>query len=316
MHSAIDTAGPLAAHIEWLFWVFVAVAVAVYVAVLGVLVYALRRRTKHEPRDDAQRDAAKRDARAVRYIGASAGLTAIVLAGLGLADFFAGRALARVPGDAMRVRVTAHQWWWEVEYLDADPSQRVRTANELHIPVNRPVALELISDDVIHSFWVPSLNGKKDLLPGYATSLQLVASRPGEYTGKCAEFCGFQHARMDIAVHAHEAGDFLEWQEGQRSAAAEPADDVQARGRDVFLKSTCPQCHMVLGTDAAAMFGPDLTHVASRPQLAAGTLPNNRAMLAAWITDPQRFKPGTRMPATELSSQDLAALVTWLMSLE
>jgi cytochrome c oxidase subunit 2 len=312
MHSAIDTAGPLAAHIEWLFWVFVGVAVAVYVAVLTVLVYALRRRRMDGPRAEAKHD----DAKAVRYIGASAGLTAIVLAGLGLADFFAGRALARVPEDAMRVRVTAHQWWWEVEYLDADPSQRVRTANELHIPVNRPVALELISDDVIHSFWVPSLNGKKDLLPGYTTSLQLVASRPGEYTGKCAEFCGFQHARMDIAVHAHEAGDFLKWQDDQRRAAPEPADAVQARGREVFLKSTCPQCHMVLGTDAAAMFGPDLTHVASRPQLAAGTLPNNRAMLAAWISDPRRFKPGTRMPATALSSEDLAALVTWLMSLE
>ncbi len=308
MQSTVETAGPLAAHIAWLFWIFVGVAVVVYATVMAVLVHALRksRAPGETPRDDRT---------AIRLIGAALGLTVVVLVGLALADFIAGRALVRPPGDAMRVRVTAHQWWWEIEYLDGNPSQRLRTANELHIPVDRPVALELISDDVIHSFWVPSLNGKKDLLPGYSTSLQLVAARAGTYLGKCAEFCGFQHARMNIDVHAHDAAAFTQWQDQQRRAAPEPTDQTLARGRDVFLRSTCPQCHTVHGTDAAATFGPDLTHVASRRQLGAGTLPNNAASLAAWIADPQQFKPGTRMPAAELSREDLGALVTWLMSL-
>jgi cytochrome c oxidase subunit 2 len=238
-----------------------------------------------------------------------------VLIGLGLADFFAGRALVRAADGAMRVRVTAHQWWWEIEYLDAVPSQRLRTANELHIPVGKPVALELGSNDVIHSFWVPSLQGKKDLLPGYTTSLQLIASRPGVYRGECAEFCGYQHAHMSITVHAHEPAEFTRWQDGQRQSAREPADALAARGRDVFLSSSCPQCHTVQGTDAAAVLGPDLTHIASRAQLAAGTLPNNPSNLAAWIADPQHLKPGARMPPTPLSADDQGALVAYLASL-
>jgi cytochrome c oxidase subunit II len=308
MQSALDTAGPLAGHIAQLFWIFVGVAAVVYVVVLGFLVHALRRR-----REEGQAPADTR--RALRMVGAAVGLTAVILVGLTLADFFAGRALARPPGDVMRVRITAHQWWWEVEYLEVVPADRIRTANELHIPVGRPVALELISDDVIHSFWVPSLNGKRDLIPGYANNLQLVASRPGVYKGECAEFCGYQHAHMSITVHAHAPEEFTHWQSAQRRTPPDPVDPRQLRGREVFLSSTCPQCHMVQGTDAAAMLGPDLTHVASRTQLAAGTLPNTPEALASWIRNPQQFKPGTRMPASQLSGEDLAALVAWLGSL-
>jgi cytochrome c oxidase subunit 2 len=308
MHSALETAGPLAGHIARLFWVFVGVAAVVYVVVVAFLLHALwRRRTPGEaPRDTG---------RALRVIGVAVGVTAVTLVALGVSDLLAGRALARSPGDAMRVRVTAHQWWWEVEYLEGLPADRVRTANELRIPVDRPVALELISDDVIHSFWVPSLNGKKDLLPGYATQLQLVASRPGLYTGRCAEFCGFQHAQMNIDVHALQATDFTRWQSEQRRPAREPSTPLAARGREVFMSSTCPQCHTVTGTDAAALTGPDLTHVASRHQIAAGALPNTPASLATWIRNPQRIKPGTRMPASTLSPDDLSAVVAWLSEL-
>jgi cytochrome c oxidase subunit 2 len=309
MQSALDTAGPLAEHIARLFWVFVGVAAVVYVAVAAFLVHALLRRR--------EAGGAPRDTRnALRMVGAGVGLTALILVGLGIADFAAGRALARAPGDAMRVRVTAHQWWWEVEYLEGVPAERLRTANELHIPVGKPVALELISDDVIHSFWVPSLNGKKDLLPGYTTNLQIVASRPGVFEGECAEFCGFQHAHMSISVHAHPLEDFVRWQAARRQDAPEPREPVQIRGRGVFMSSTCPQCHMVRGTEAGAMLGPDLTHVASRRELAAGTLPNTPESLASWIRDPQRFKPGVRMPASQLSGEDLSALVAWLGSLK
>jgi cytochrome c oxidase subunit 2 len=309
MQSALDTAGPLATHIADLFWIFVGVAAMVYVVVIGFLVRALRRRREE---GEAPRDSAT----AIRAIGVASGATAVVLVGLALSDFFAGRALARSPSDAMRVQITAHQWWWEIEYPDAVPAQRIRTANELHIPVGKPVALELISDDVIHSFWVPSLNGKKDLIPGYANGLQLVASRPGEYGGTCAEFCGLQHAQMRIAVHAQEPGEFAQWQDAQRRPAAEPSDPTLVRGRDIFLNSTCAQCHAVQGTDAAATTGPDLTHVGSRASLAAGALPNDAQALATWIRNPSLIKPGTRMPASELSGDELAALVAWLGSLK
>ena len=308
MQSVLDTAGPYAEHIAQLFWAFVAVSVVVYTLVIGFLVHAIRRRR-------AAGQAPQESTVAVRMIGVAAGVTAVVLVGLGITDFLAGRAHVRPPPEAMRVRITAHQWWWEIEYLDAVPSQRIRTANELHIPVGKPVALELLSDDVIHSFWVPSLNGKKDLIPGYATSLQLQASRPGVYRGECAEFCGFQHAHMSVAVHAHEPEAFAQWQAGQRRAAPDPADAIAARGRDIFLASTCAQCHAVQGTDAAATLGPDLTHVASRQSIAAGTLPNNPQSMAAWIRNPAAHKPGTRMPPSQLSGEELGALVTWLGSL-
>jgi len=308
MQSVVETAGPLASHIARLFWVFVGVAAVVYSAVAAFLIHALRRR--REP-GEAPRDPAF----ALRVIGGSMGLTVLVLIALALGDFFAGRALARPPGDAMRVRVTAHQWWWEIEYLDANPSRRVRTANELHLPVGRPVALELLSDDVIHSFWVPSLNGKKDLLPGYVTKLALIAAHPGQYTGECAEFCGYQHAHMSIDLTALAPDEFDHWRDAQRAAAAEPSDDLQRRGRDVYLSSSCRACHTIQGTMTAGRLGPDLTHLASRPRIAAGALPNDTGHLAAWISDPQSIKPGTKMPATQMTGGDLTALVAYLRNL-
>ncbi|HUQ12616.1 MAG TPA: cytochrome c oxidase subunit II [Steroidobacteraceae bacterium] len=310
MQGALDTAGPFAQHIAGLFWTFVAVTAVVYLVVMGFLIHALRRRSRAAA-GEAPADTAK----SLRVIGGAVIATAVVLVGLALSDFFAGRALARPPADAMRVQITAHQWWWEIEYPDANPSLRIRTANELHIPVGKPVALELISDDVIHSFWVPSLNGKRDLIPGYANSLALQASRPGVYQGKCAEFCGLQHAQMNVTVHAEDPQRFATWQASQRRPAPDPADAVAARGRDIFMNSTCAQCHAVQGTDAGATLGPDLTHVASRSTLAAGALPNNPQAMASWIRNPPAIKPGTRMPASQLSGDELAAVVTWLGSL-
>jgi cytochrome c oxidase subunit 2 len=220
-----------------------------------------------------------------------------------------------VPPEALRIRITAHQWWWEVEYLDAIAQDRVTTANHLTIPVGRPVMLELRSGDVIHSFWVPSLNGKKDLLPGYTTQLALIAARAGHYTGECAEFCGYQHAHMSIDLTAATPQEFERWLETQRAAAAEPGDDLQRRGRDVYLGSTCRACHTIQGTMSAARLGPDLTHLASRPRIAAGAATNDAANLAAWILDPQAIKPGTRMPATQMSAEDLSALTAYLGNL-
>jgi cytochrome c oxidase subunit 2 len=311
-HAALQPAGPLAAYIAQVFWQFVAVAGFVYIIVAGFLVYALRRRRSPESADGS---AASEPRGALRAITIAIALTVVILVGLAMSDFLGGRALAAVPSNSMRVRVTAHQWWWEIEYLDGSPSRRLRTANELIIPVDVPVTLQLGSSDVIHSFWVPSLQGKKDLLPGYTTTLQLRASRPGLYTGECAEFCGFQHAHMSIDVEARSHDDFARWLEAQLAPGSAPRTAIEVRGRDVFLTSTCVMCHAISGTDAGATLGPDLTHIGSRRRIAAGTLPNTPSNLAAWIADPQSIKPGTRMPATALSPGDAAALVAYLANL-
>ena len=302
-HEVLAPGGPLSSQIAQLFWIFVGVAAVVYLVVIGFLVAALRRRNEANMRT------------AVRAVSVAVGITSVILLGLGLSDFFAQRVLAASPKDPLRVRVTAHQWWWEIEYSDGQPTRRVRTANELRIPTQRPVELELTADDVIHSFWVPSLQGKKDLLPGYTTRLDLVASRPGVYEGQCAEFCGFQHAHMSIDVIALDPEEYSRWYDAQLASAPEPSDPVALHGREVFMGSTCVMCHNIQGTDASGSVGPDLTHVAGRRRLAAGTLPNTLVNLAGWIRDPQAVKPGTRMPATQLSGEDLAALTTYLSEL-
>jgi cytochrome c oxidase subunit 2 len=302
-HHALLPAGLHASAIAELFWIFVGVATAVYLIVIGFLVFALRRRDSANVRV------------ALRTVGIGMAITSVVLVGLAVGDFFVGRTLAAVPKDPLRIRVTAHQWWWELEYVDAEPSRRLHTANELHVPVGRPVELEMTADDVIHSFWVPSLQGKKDLLPGYTTTLVFVAARAGRFEGQCAEFCGFQHAHMSVEVVAHDAREFERWYDAQLSPAAEPATPDAMRGREVFLASTCVMCHNISGTDASAVVGPDLTHIASRRQIGAGTVINEPAQLASWIRNPQALKPGAHMPATDLTGDDLAALTDYLSGL-
>jgi cytochrome c oxidase subunit 2 len=310
-HTALATGGPFAQEIAKLFWIFAGVATVVYLIVIAVLIFSLRRR--QGPGDAALADPMPRGA--LRVIGASLALTGVILVGWALADFFGNRALTNVPPEALRIRVTAHQWWWEIEYLDAIAQDRITTANQLAIPVGQPVMLELRSGDVIHSFWVPSLNGKKDLLPGYVTKLALIAARAGSYTGECAEFCGYQHAHMSIDLRALAPAEFESWRNAQRASGAEPGDDLQRRGRDVYLSSSCRGCHTIQGTMTAGRLGPDLTHLASRPRIAAGALHNDAGNLAAWILDPQAIKPGTKMPATQMSGGDLTALVAYLGNL-
>jgi cytochrome c oxidase subunit 2 len=202
-----------------------------------------------------------------------------------------------------------------VRYLDPLPSSSFSTANEIHIPVGQPVELTLRSVDVIHSFWVPNLHGKKDLIPGQVNTLVLQADRPGIFRGQCAEFCGLQHANMALYVVAEPPDEFARWQERQRRPAPEPATDAARRGRDVFMASSCVLCHKIGGTMAGGVAGPDLTHVASRLSLAAGTLPNTRGHRAGWIVDPQMHKPGNNMPPNLLSPGDLQALLSYLDTL-
>jgi cytochrome c oxidase subunit II len=220
------------------------------------------------------------------------------------------------PVDALLIKITGHQWWWEVTYQDPSPSKIVITANELHIPVGHPVKFNLDSQDVIHSFWVPNLHGKRDLIPGHPTNTWFTPMRVGIFQGQCGEFCGLQHAHMRLQITVDTPEDYARWIEQQRRSAPEPQDDRQERGRKVFLGSTCALCHAIQGTPARGRVGPNLTHIASRSSLGAGALPNVRGYLAGWILDPASHKPGVLMPQHTFSGEDLNALLDYLQTLQ
>lgn len=214
------------------------------------------------------------------------------------------------------IRVLGHQWWWEVQYPGKELQDQVTTANELHIPAGQPVDIELVSADVIHSFWVPKLHGKVDLIPGMKNSIRIQADKPGVYEGGCAEFCGLQHAHMRFRVVADEPAKYQQWLEAQRKPAAEPQTGEEKRGKQIFLQGACVVCHRVRGTDAKATVGPDLTHLAGRSIIAA-TFPRDTAYLHAWITNAPSLKPGTQMPAlTQFNGEQLHDLVAYLQSLK
>ena len=311
-HAALNPAGPRAQGIASLLLLFCAVSSVVYLTVIGALVWSLLRRRRQVGPPDGER---RREQQSWQLIGAGVALTVVTLITLALADFVVQRRLSSHPADAMRIVLTGHQYWWEVEYDEEDPSQRVRTANEIHVPVGRPVEFVLTSRDVIHSFWLPSLMGKKDLIPAHTNTEVVIASRPGIFTGQCAEFCGLQHAQMRLTLTAETPQAFERWRQHQLSEGSSPASERERHGQTVFMSASCILCHTIAGTPAGATVGPDLTHLASRGTIAAGTLANTPANLASWILEPQRVKPGAMMPATSLPPQDLAALTTYLGSL-
>lgn len=311
----LDPAGIQAERIYTFWWFILSVATAVFVVVVGTLLYAVFRARGEDPADP-EVEAAKRRSMTFAVGGGIVG-TALILLIFLVADFATGRSIASLANEenALTIEVTGHQWWWEVRYEDPVPSRRLTTANEIHIPVGRPVRLRLRSADVIHSFWVPSLHGKKDLIPGHRNSIWLRADRPGVYQGGCAEFCGHQHAKMGLLVIAQPADSFAAWYESQLQPARPAADSVSARGQEVFLAGPCVMCHTIRGTLAGGKVAPELTHVGSRRTIAAGTLPNTRGHLAGWILDPQQVKPGTHMPPNQIAPDDLQALLTYLQGL-
>jgi cytochrome c oxidase subunit II len=277
IHSVTDAGGPQAQHIEHLWWLMFVACTVVFLVVMGLLAFAVWRRRGVAP--TAEREAAGRR-QALRWVAGAAAGTAVILFGFLIASLLTDRRLDRIETkDALTITVTGQQWWWDVRYDHPEPSQVIVTANEIHVPVGRPVRLRLRSIDVIHSFWVPSLGGKRDLIPGRDTSLWIQADRAGVFQGQCAEFCGHQHAHMRFQVVAETPEEFQAWQENQRLLAREPTTPEQVRGRDVFLSSTCIMCHSVRGTLAGSRAGPDLTHLASRRTIAASTLPNARGPL-------------------------------------
>jgi cytochrome c oxidase subunit 2 len=211
------------------------------------------------------------------------------------------------------IEVIGHQWWWEIHYSN----QNFDTANEIHIPVGQPVTVHVTSADVVHSFWVPELHGKIDLIPGQTNTISLEADQAGVYRGQCAEFCGAQHAHMAILVIAEPAGQFSAWLDNQSRAGVEPAvGSLEQEGQQAFLGSACVYCHTIKGTNASGKVGPDLTHLGSRLTLGAGTLPNTPGNLAGWTINSQTIKPGNHMPPMDLSAVQVQALLAYLETLK
>jgi cytochrome c oxidase subunit II len=295
---------------------FLIVTSVMYLLVIGFLIAAiLRKRGVTQPVDQAAHDAP-----APHFKMALLGWIALVGVGLtvlALASFFTDRSMAQTASrSALEVEITANQWWWSVRYYGADASQTLETANELHLPVDTPVHITLKSNDVIHSFWVPNLAGKQDLIPGRTTDITLRPSRQGLYRAQCAEFCGVQHAHMALDVTVESRADFLDWYRASLQPARAPSTPLQLAGYNYVTTRQCAMCHTINGTSAGSRFGPDLTHIASRRSIAAGTLPMNRGNLYGWIADPQSQKPGSKMPTLGLEPAELHAVVNYLESLK
>ncbi|MFN2532579.1 MAG: cytochrome c oxidase subunit II [Pyrinomonadaceae bacterium] len=325
LQSSVNPGGPQAHNISKIWWLMLYVSTVVFIIVIAALLVGVskgRRRQRSESEEVRNApelilpEPSKRKHRTM--VIAATSVTVLTLFVFLVQSFLIGRGLTAELSrkKAVVIEITGHQWWWEVRYMNNDASSIFTTANEIHIPVGVPVTFSLKAGDVIHSFWVPNLNGKTDLIPGKIATTWLQADQPGVYRGQCAEYCGLQHAHMALWIVAEPAPQFNSWLQAQLQSAQQPATDSQKRGFQVFLSSTCVMCHAVNGTPAGSNFGPNLTHVASRKTIAAATMQNTRDHLAQWISDSQQVKPGNRMPPSRLSPEDLQAVLDYLQSLK
>jgi cytochrome c oxidase subunit 2 len=313
--SALHPAGVQSQRIAELFFSYEYIAVVVFVAVAFALLVAVTRKRAAEDEEKRELSMAALAAR-YRVVSLATLLTVVTLVAMLVLSVATSRALASLrTEDTLPVKVIGRKWWWEFTYPASVGGTQFTTAYEMHIPVGRVVQIDLASADVIHSFWVPSLHGKRDAIPSKHSSILLRADRAGRYEGQCAEFCGAQHANMRFVVVAESEQDFKAWTAHALTPAAAPNDPVERRGQEIFVKSRCAACHAIGGTEAFATVGPNLTHIASRSHIGMGTLSNTQDHLRSWIADPQSTKPGVIMPATTLDRDDLDALVTYLARL-
>lgn len=241
-----------------------------------------------------------------------------VLSALLIYTFLAASDMVQVQAPpAARIEVSGELWWWRVKYLDESGRTIVETANEIRIPAGQPVDLELVSNNVIHSFWVPNLAGKMDMIPGRVNRLRLQAKAPGVFRGQCAEYCGAQHAKMAFYTVAQTPHEYADWLAVQAQPAHEPDSELLRRGQTLFLNNRCGLCHSIRGTPANGLLGPDLTHVGSRLSIGAGILPNGQGTIAGWIASSQHLKPGNKMPTfNQFSGEDLRTLSSYMESLK
>jgi cytochrome c oxidase subunit II len=303
-----------ATRISDLTWSIMAIAAFVFIVVEVLLIFTAVR-YRRQPGAGIPRQIAENIPLEIGWTSFPAIVLAVVFA-LTLGTLLAinpsaQSASSSQTGQVLNIRVIGHQWWWEFQY----PDQGVTTANEMHIPVGTTVNLQLESADVIHSFWVPEMGNKKDAIPGLTGTLTYTATKPGRYSGQCAEFCGVQHALMQMQVVAETPDQFQAWVADQKAPAA-AATGVAAQGEQVFLASPCVGCHTIQGTKALGKIGPDLTHFASRARFAGAAFDNNTANLTSWLLDPQQLKPGNHMPNLGMTPTTVAQLVQFLQSLK
>jgi cytochrome c oxidase subunit II len=316
IQSAVDPKGPQAGQIAWLWWLFLGVSILVWLGVTAGVLLALFRRNRVLFDGDETTDEPGK----VRVVSILTAITGAILLVLLLSSVYVGSVTSRRPTPdqhPVTIEAVGRQWWWEFRYENEPASRTFMTANEIRIPVGRPVIVKAKSLDVIHSFWVPNLHGKIDMVPGRTNVIWFQADEPGVYRGQCAEFCGLQHAKMAFMVLAVPEEEFNAWVDAStRPIPPRPPDEPVSLGEEVFLQAQCSLCHTVRGTGAWGQVAPDLTHIASRRTLAAGALPNTRGHMAGWILDPQRIKPGSFMPPTPLDPERLHALLDYLESLK
>ena len=316
--TALGGDGADSANFVQLFATFMIVSAIMYLLIVGGLLAALWRSRRSDEPLTVEAGRPHEEPPAMSRI--LMGWTALILAGLvtlTVASFFTDRSNAAAGRDPqLLIRVTANQWWWDVQYQSGDVSKNFRTANELHLPLGVPAQVTLQSNDVIHSFWIPNLAGKQDLIPGRVNDIQLLPRRAGLYRGQCAEFCGVQHANMALDVTVEDRAKFRQWVAAQQRVAFAPINPVEQAGMSYFTSRQCSACHNIGGTSASASVGPDLTHLASRRSLAAGTMPMSQANLQAWIADPQAQKRGNNMPKIPLTPEELKSLTAYLARLK
>jgi cytochrome c oxidase subunit 2 len=303
-HSIVDPKGSEADRVAGVWWLMFGLAAAVYVVVAGCILYAATRGRRRRPQSRLQDNW-------FIWIGGVI-VPFLILVVLAVVTVDTTSALRTSSPGALRIDVVGKLWWWEVRY----PGRGIVTANEIHIPRGTPIDLHLTSDNVIHSFWVPQLAGKMDTIPGQPNDLEFTADKVGRYQGRCAEFCGLQHAHMGVDVIVDTPADFGRWLARRERVPLEPASEEAASGQLVFQREACAGCHTIRGTDAQGTLGPDLTDVGSRALLGAGAIENTPQNMRAWIRDAPAIKPGVQMPSFgSLSDRDVAALAAYLESL-
>lgn len=305
----LSPAGPAARVLASLGWGLLIASAAVCLIVLALLIFAMARRRR--PEDTGLGGGS--DRAAIRWIIGGAGCSTLVLLGAAIWTLWAAQTVTKASTPAgLTIDVTGHQWWWEARYRSDDPSREFTTANELAIPVGVPVQVNLRSNDVIHTFWVPRLAGKTDTIPGVTNRTRIEADKPGIYRGQCSEYCGLEHAHMAFFVVAMPQDGFNAWRDRQLQAAP---DEPSNQGQQVFLDK-CAACHAVRGLSAGGVLGPDLSHFGGRTTIGAGTLDNNRQNLAYWINHVQVVKPGAKMPSLDLPSAQVKAVADYLEALK
>jgi cytochrome c oxidase subunit 2 len=319
--NIFDPVSPPANSIRDLFYLVLLITGIIFVLVEGMLLYCIIRFRKRP--GDSREPPQIYGSQPIELAWTLAPLLIVFILFLIVVRYDVAIRRDQVPSDAVRVKVVGHQWWWEYQYPDLGERfpelgqkgiQSVTTANELHVPVNKPVFLELQSVDVVHSFWVPRLAGKTDVIPGHPNLMWFQALEPGLFHGQCAEFCGTQHANMILRVVVESDAEFLAWAEHEAERAAQ--DSRVKEGEARFLGMSCVTCHQVRGTSAVGTFGPELTHLMTRQTLASGMVPNDLDMLTQWVRDPQTIKPGCQMPSFHLNDTDVALIVEYLRSLK